>query len=512
MEKDVKLLQEKIKEWATLYKTLKKDGKQLDSANNFKKVVAAVLPSVNTIAQKGVVREQGGAKVQPVNSSEEYGKKYQHRERIELDFYPLTVKLMKLDTTLKTKFAQPKNFFYLTSSDVLSSGHKDFIDIEIQGKNSFQNSRIYLEQLPCSLTIELKWPEDLEEPSQDSGENSYAMGEYNSKKSVYTISHGDGMGGGDTLAGIAKRFDTSVPAIMDLNDMASKSLEGIKTLKMPDTSFVASSPDNYEIHSPFYTNMLMDMLSEGQSIEEVISELSRLQNKGYKDDDSEDWGKRNYDSKEGEAITEDYRNPEGTVSIQGYTNAKDGEPVRFNIYQGVTMDNVPGETGNTIYIDYVVPKAKEDGILDRIWKIGGGEWTHSGPYWLWTGELGEDIMDVEEVFPMAKKVGFTIVAIFSCGAAVWAGGTWAIVVTGTNLAFTIDDDLGDGTDSFVQKHLLPEELHDAYDAFKILAAIEGGKLTVLDMSKAKSITSLQALGLTKSIFGSFGKTQKIIND
>lgn len=65
-EKEVKLLKQKIQQWATLYKSLKKDGKQLDSANNFKKIVATVLPSVNAITKKGTaIREQGGTSAPP---------------------------------------------------------------------------------------------------------------------------------------------------------------------------------------------------------------------------------------------------------------------------------------------------------------------------------------------------------------------------------------------------------------------------------------------------------------
>lgn len=63
MQKEVQLLQQKIKEWASLYKKIKQAGGNLSSADVYKKTIIAILPTVNAIVQKNNKREQGGSTI-----------------------------------------------------------------------------------------------------------------------------------------------------------------------------------------------------------------------------------------------------------------------------------------------------------------------------------------------------------------------------------------------------------------------------------------------------------------
>lgn len=134
------------------------------------------------------------------------------------------------------------------------------------------------------------------------------------------------------------------------------------------------------------------------------------------------------------------------------------------------------------------------------------EWRQSGPYWVFTGKLGEDDMSYEEFFPLAKKTGFTIIAVFSFGATVYAysaaAGTYTLVnlvVSGSNLVFQIDKDLGNDEESLVQQYL-PEEWKDDYAAGRVIFTIAGGVLTVTNLAQ-NGVDVVKVMGLTKSTAG-----------
>ncbi len=431
---------------------------------------------------------------------------FKTNKKLTLDFYPISIKILNSGKELRKVVADKSHSFYLTSGDIVLNVpgfSKPTVIIEIQGRSTIENFGVELDGLPCTLSLNLDWDSKLVHPSQDIGEITDAVGVYDKSTKHYIVEDYD------TLKAIANRFDINVAAIMDKNNMSSKNIQKGDELIIPDNTFKASSPDHYEIHSAYYTKKLEDMLSSGKDPLDVMTELKRLQEVGYKDNDSKEWGQKKYGTSEGEAISEDYRNPEGEVSIHGYTNAEDGEPIRFCLHQSLAIDGVlPNKNGNVVYWEIELPKSKESTIMERVKNIGGPGWRQSGPYWVFTGKIAEDEANYDDFFPMAKKVGFTLVAIFSCGAAVYVGETFAIVVATANLIFTIDDDFGNSEESLIEQYL-PEELEDAYNAGKVTVTIIGGKITFTSILE-NGPDVIKVLSLTKGIYGTVDKTNKII--
>lgn len=425
-------------------------------------------------------------------------------EVINLDFYPTKISLWDAGKAIRTAIASKRHYFYLSQNDIVQNIpglSKIEVQVIIEGNRGTESIAVTLDELPCSLSIQLNWSDDLLPPSADNGTVYGAFGKYNEATKEYTAVLED------NVEGIAKRFDISVAALMDKNNLSSKTIKDGEVLIIPSNTFVASSPNNYEIHSAYYTNLLEEKLAKGEDPQEVMQELIRLQNKGYKDEASAKWGETQYNS-EGDAISEDYRNPEGEFSIHGYTNANDGEPVRFCLHQSLDIEgDLPTSNGNTYYWEVEVPKSKENTFLERVKGIGGSDWTRSGPYWVFTGKHAEDDMTYEEFFPLAKKTGFTLVAIFSCGAAVYAyagaatGYTLAqLIVSGTNLVFQIDKDLGTDEESLVQQYL-PEEWKEDYANGRVVCSLAGGVFTITNIRLAGTIDAVQAFSLTKTTVG-----------
>lgn len=115
--------------------------------------------------------------------------------------------------------------------------------------------------------------------------------------------------------------DIVVHSLIDnvpVSKLKSKSLDGLKVT----------------IHSAFWTEKLMDMISNNSSIsaEELVVEILRINNKDYKDSDSAKHAIANYECS-GSLVS--VTKGSGGFELTGFTNADLGYAIKFTIYMTV---------------------------------------------------------------------------------------------------------------------------------------------------------------------------------
>jgi hypothetical protein len=115
--------------------------------------------------------------------------------------------------------------------------------------------------------------------------------------------------------------DIVVHSLIDnvpISKLKSKSLDGLKVT----------------VHSAFWTEKLMDMISDNSSIsaEELVVEILRINNKDYKDSDSAKHAIANYECS-GSLVS--VTKGSGGFELTGFTNADLGYAIKFTIYMTV---------------------------------------------------------------------------------------------------------------------------------------------------------------------------------
>lgn len=85
------------------------------------------------------------------------------------------------------------------------------------------------------------------------------------------------------------------------------------------------------VHSAFWTEKFLDWVMENHNIsaEDLVKEILRINKKDYKDSDSYKHAIKNYEC-DGSLVS--VKKGSGAFELTGYTNANDGDVIKFTIY------------------------------------------------------------------------------------------------------------------------------------------------------------------------------------
>ena len=97
----------------------------------------------------------------------------------------------------------------------------------------------------------------------------------------------------------------------------------------PINSIDLDGLEELEVHSAYWTKKLLEMDLAYMTEDEIIAEVSRINTKGYKDDNSKEYANKYYESKGNVASVV---SAEDNLKLTGYTNANDGSVIKFTIY------------------------------------------------------------------------------------------------------------------------------------------------------------------------------------